>query len=276
MSARTTRVPSRLLRLPTVGTDARVIAGGGAFGAWRFFAAIFMVAGAVFFAIFLLGKPESWHFAVAPYFIAASAIGLAALWATHRVAAQPQHIRYFIRSAGLWIGYPRRLLNLMAYVVQLIALGTGIRNAVYAYEFFIVDGRGSIFDFPKLAWVLMALIPISVIGFAQLARYVRLPPGILLEERGIAFANSGAGKNAMRTPSWDEIRDIQAEDTGKAHLVIVESSGRRSIISALEMGSDPVTVAAILQFYLQRPQHRSALVEPQEALRCFLTHRGDR
>ncbi|MBS3182999.1 hypothetical protein [Leucobacter manosquensis] len=271
MNRRHPRGASRVLLFPSIGTDAQVIAGGGATGAKQFFAAISFVMIGLYFAACLLGDPKSWQFTVAPYFIANSAIVLVLLWATHRVAARPQRIRYFTRAAGLWIGYSQRLKQSIGAVLLLNGLGLSIANAAYALNFFIVDG-GSVGDFPRLAWVALTLIPVSLYGLAQLARYVRLPPGILLDERGLTFAGPGA----LRNPRWDEIRDVQVKNTSKVHLVILEQTGYRSIISAQAMGSDPVTVAAILRFYLQRPQHRIALVEPQEALRCFLTHHQDR
>ncbi|SDQ07491.1 hypothetical protein [Leucobacter chromiiresistens] len=270
MSARTCRGASRLLQFPAVGTDAPTIAGGGVFGALRFFSAAFVIATGLWAAAWLFSDPEGWHFAVAPYFVVNAAIVLALTWATHRVAARPHRIRYFTRATGLWIGYPQRMHRCIAALLLLNGLLLGIANAVYTWEFFVVAGR-SVLDLPRLAWGVLAVIPLSAYGLAQLARHLRLPPGVHLEERGLTFASS----SFERTPSWEEIAAIEAVEAGKPHLVIVESSGRRSSVRALELGSDPVTVAAILQFFLHRPQHRSALADPQQAIRCFLTHRHD-
>ncbi len=257
------------MRFTAVGTDAQFIDGGGAFRARQCFAAVFFVVTGLYFVACLLGDPESWQFAVAPYFVVNSAIVLALTWATHRVAARPHRIRYFTRATGLWIGYPQRMHRCIAALLLLNGLLLGIANAVYTWEFFAA-GR-SVLDFPRLAWGVLAVIPLSAYGLAQLARHLRLPPSVHLEERGLTFASS----SFERTPSWEEIADIEAVEAGKPHLVIVESSGRRSSVRALELGSDPVTVAAILQFFLHRPQHRSALADPQQAIRCFLTHRQD-
>ncbi|WP_193750768.1 hypothetical protein [Leucobacter chromiiresistens] len=270
MSARTARGPSRMLRLPAVGTDARFIDGGGAFRARQCFAAVFFVVTGLYFVACLLSDPEGWHFAVAPYFVVNAAIALALTWATHRVAARPHRIRYFTRATGLWIGYPQPMHRCIASLLLFNGLLVGIANAVYTWEFFVVAGRSAI-DLPRLAWGVLAVIPLSAYGLAQLARHLRLPPGVRLEERGLTFTSSPF----ERTPSWEEIADIEAVNTGKPRLVIVETNGRRSSVRALEVGSDPVTVAAILQFFLHRPQHRGALADPQQAIRCFLTHRQD-
>ena len=230
----------------------------------------------MYFAACLLGDPKSWQFAVAPYYVAFAPLWLASLWAEHRSAAQPNRIRYFTRAAGLWIGYSPRLQHFFLGLLLSTGFAVGVASAVYTYAFFIVDQRGGVFDFPRLALSCLVLIPLSVYGLVRLHRYARLPPGLRVNERGLTFASVTVRSIALREPRWEEIQLIQAENTGRAHVAILETSGRRTTIAAQTIGSDPVTVAAILQFYLQHPQHRSALVEPQQALNCFLAHRLDR
>ncbi|GAA2190333.1 hypothetical protein GCM10009786_27190 [Leucobacter alluvii] len=275
MSARNSWGPSRLLRFPAVGTDARAIVRGGTFGAFQYFSAVFLVAIGLYFAVCLLGDPKSWQYAVAPFYLALVPLWIALLWAEHRSAAQPNRIRYFTRAVGLRLGYSPRLQHFLIGLVASFAFGVGVATAVYAYAFFIVDQRGNLFEFPRIAWGALALVPLGAYGLARLVQYAFMPPGLLVDERGLTFTNVDARSITLREPRWEEVRLIQTVNTGRAHLAIVEVSGRRSTIAAQAMGSDPVTVAAILQFYLHRPQHRSALTDPQQALRCFLTHRQD-
>ena len=78
---------------------------------------------------------------------------------------------------------------------------------------------------------------------------------------------------------WSQVVRVTAEAVAKpagrkkTELVpsvrIETDQGRVYYVEAFELGSDPNVVAALMQFYLERPQDRELLTNPEDAIRRF-------
>ncbi len=95
----------------------------------------------------------------------------------------------------------------------------------------------------------------------------QLPAGASLTLFGV----SARTPFSWKASPWAEIDDVTVELGSQryVYLVLHRRDGRPIRVSAQSLGSDPNVVAAIIQFYLQHPQHRDALAEPEVAMKRF-------
>ncbi|GAA1794926.1 hypothetical protein [Leucobacter iarius] len=199
-----------------------------------------------------------------------SAYGVSLLWLSRSWEPLSERIRY-LSGSPLHIGYRRPLTllvcNLFGSALVLLFGGAGV---FFTFQRLADDsGYGSVAPFRIATWSVV-LIPMSLYLAFIVCRSWRLPTGAKLARETLFVRELTVWKQL----SWREVDRVEVE-LGRyriLYLVLTLRNGDIVRSSAQALGSDPNVVAAIIRFYLEHPEHRDALSDPEEALRRFRSH----
>lgn len=192
-----------------------------------------------------------------------------------RDGAKPGMVRYRANTESTWVSLPPLLGPLVSSGFALLSTAL----AVYSVGFVavgVVQNDGNIWGAaPRMAWILGF---ISIVLSVYAWRMSRLA---FCMNTGISLSPDRVGINHEHhnlTLDWNQITKVTAEAVNKGsenkkRLVpcvrIDAGNDRVFYVDIVQLGSDPNVVAALMQFYLDRPQYRDALVNPEEAIRRF-------
>ncbi|QIM19404.1 hypothetical protein G7066_13970 [Leucobacter coleopterorum] len=128
---------------------------------------------------------------------------------------------------------------------------------------------------PWSVWIFsVVFLGLSVHGWREVARVFRANIGIRLAPDHVGLNH----KHQDLFLRWDQINNVTVAMVNKGSewrknvlpCVRIEADGGRIFhVDATELGSDPNVVAALMQCYLDHPQERDALTDPEEAIRRF-------
>lgn len=199
-----------------------------------------------------------------------SCLCIALLWLSHSWEPRVGLVRYSLGNS-LHIGYQKNVLLFVAPLLGgLLALGMGMAGLLVTVQRFLEDAEfGHVAPFKASTWA-MVLIPMSLGLIFTVLRTRKLPVGVDLNREGVSARET----QRWRSVSWNDISGVWVE-VGRYRILYVVLALRESgtvRVSAQALGSDPNVVAAIIRFYLEHPEHRDALSDPEEALKRFRNH----
>jgi hypothetical protein len=104
---------------------------------------------------------------------------------------------------------------------------------------------------------------VAVAGIAQRLLGLRRPEGLRMTDTGLTGVR---GSSVVDIP-WDALAAATVT-SGRAGalLTLVRTDGARVSVEPRWTGSDPHAVAAALEFFLDRPERRNLLTDPERAL----------
>ncbi|MFD5601334.1 hypothetical protein ACFWHR_14910 [Leucobacter sp. NPDC058333] len=185
-------------------------------------------------------------------------------------------IRVRTKSACTWVSQEPLVHPLILIGFSLIFTSFGAYSAWFVTTGLVQNDGNPWGSAPRLAWLMsLFFLGSSVYAWRQVARYVRANPGIRLAPERIGIMH----KHEDVYLPWSEVVRVTAEAVAKpagrkkTELVpsvrIETDQGRVYYVEAFELGSDPNAVAALVRFYLGRPQDRELLTNLEEAIRHF-------
>ncbi|MFD5601333.1 hypothetical protein ACFWHR_14905 [Leucobacter sp. NPDC058333] len=128
---------------------------------------------------------------------------------------------------------------------------------------------------PRSAWILGAAFGgMSFYAWRVLYRTTRANFGLRLTPDRVGVCRIYTDEFVY----WEQLKRVAVEvvNTGTERskrvvpCVRIETRNGQVIhVEAAELGSDPNVVAALMQFYLERPQDRELLADPEKAIRRF-------
>lgn len=113
-----------------------------------------------------------------------------------------------------------------------------------------------------IVWGPVALVIASIVEFVRLIVSRRAPAGLTVDEAGIRGVR---GAKPLDMP-WEEIMAVQAFTTRGNRFSVWQAGGLPVTIGAAHLGSDAACVAAVVRYFLERPEYRPALADPAVAL----------
>lgn len=160
-----------------------------------------------------------------------------------RVVAGTTSLRFAPTAAATLPTLALGLAGILVAVVQLVVDLAGLPTMTGSFLLF------------RLPYVL------GVVGIGVLAYelwQLRLPAGLELTPDGLKGARGG-GRVDWR---WEELALVSVSKAPAAKLSLLPNGGRRPVlIRAGALGSDPNEVAAIVNYYRERPAERRFLAE---------------
>lgn len=149
--------------------------------------------------------------------------------------------------AALWlvpiIGLMPAVMNL---VVQVLGLPT-------------MGGR-------LLEWGPYVLGAVSVVELARQILALRTPVGLVVDEHGLHGVRGSASIEA----SWGEVGAVDPVGPHGPKLTIALAGRMPAVVDAHHLGSDPASVAAVISFFRDAPEHRPALADGITAMRTVI------
>lgn len=108
------------------------------------------------------------------------------------------------------------------------------------------------------------------IGFALLGSQVPrifVAHGLILEPAGIAWTTA----LGTRRISWEDLESVAlGAERGARQLSLRELSGSHHGFNPISFGSDPETVAEVIEYFRRRPSQRNLLTDPLAAIRAVV------
>ena len=184
-------------------------------------------------------------------------------------------IRYRADEAFLWVSQVSFLKAVIEGGGALVATALGTYS-VYTVISGLIHSTGNIWDAaPRSAWVWGAIfLPLSIYMWRTASLALRSNRGIRLSPDRVGLSQ----KSEDLYVSWNQIRHLGVEEINlgtamRKNIVpclrIGAEDGGVFHVEAAELGSDPNAVAALMCYYLDRPQERHLLARPEVAIGRF-------
>lgn len=184
-------------------------------------------------------------------------------------------IRYRLRARLSWISQVPWLGRVVSLCIALVAMAFAVYSAFYVGAGIVRSGGDLWRAAPLRAWIVgLVLLGLTVYALRETARAFRANIGVRLAPDRVGIHH----EHSDLFLQWREIERVAVEmvnkGTGRKKRMVscvrIEARGSRVFyVEVRELGSDPNVVAALMQYYLERPQERDALVDPEEAIRRF-------
>ncbi|WP_344032686.1 hypothetical protein [Leucobacter iarius] len=182
-------------------------------------------------------------------------------------APREGEVRISLRDEGTWIGTRSRVYAVFNTLILANCAALGSASLLYIVNELASAEEGSA-EIPRLAWVSLVFIPWSMCLVPLLVRSWKNPPGVELTSHGVNW--NTARSWSRHSVDWAEIETVGVTvRRQKVSLICRLATGAVMEINQHGLRSDPKAVAAIVRFYLEHPEHRDALSDPEEALRQF-------
>lgn len=148
-------------------------------------------------------------------------------------------------------------------------------SAFYVGAGMVLNGGDPWRAAPLRAWIVgLVFLALTVYGVRETFRAFRANIGVRIAPDRVGINHEHRDLFLL----WSEIERVAVESVNKGNsrkkrmvsCVRIEARGSRVFyVDVRELGSDPNVVAALMQYYLERPQERDALADPEEAIRRF-------
>lgn len=191
------------------------------------------------------------------------------------LGAREGGLRFSVSSGLTWVSQAPLLGRLTILGLALVATALGVYSVVCIVVGIAQNGGNVWGAAPRSAWVLgVVFLGLSAFAWRETYRAFRANIGVRLAPDRVGL-NHGHKDLFLY---WKQIANVTVETVNKGTerkkrmvscVRIDVEDGRVFHVDIVELGSDPNVVAALMRYYLDRPQERHVLANPEEAIRRF-------
>lgn len=152
---------------------------------------------------------------------------------------------------------PTRTVAVLPWAISVLAIVPGALRIAWVAGEPPARGAGGV-------WLMIAS-GAGVIWLGQQLWSLRVPTGLTVTEEGLRGIRSGPATDL----TWDELTSVEGlHGSSGPRLMITTSTGALRPVPPYAIGSDPITVAAIVDHFRRNPQDRHVLNSGWDAVRA--------